>query len=571
MRNVSSRPVKLALRHTDDAAVTELSSALSVPRPIAQVLWSRNVRTLDECKTFFRPSMEQFNDPFRFKSMERAVQRIVKAIDNREKITVYGDYDVDGITAVVLLLRALRSLGARCGYYLPNRLTEGYGLSEEGIRKIAGDGTTLIITVDCGICSEKEVAVASCLGVDCIVTDHHEVHHQLPEAFAVIDPKAPECSYPYKDLAGVGVALKLCQALAEYMKLGNEFWLPYIDLAALGTAADIVPMNGENRVIASLGYKRMQNTVNKGLRALMEQQGLAGKPLSTSQIVFQLAPCINAVGRLGDPCAGVELLLTDDTNAAMAIASKLRGANCERREIDSTVAEEAFAWFEENWNPEEDFGLVAANENWHAGVIGIVASKIVERYNRPAILFAIGPDGYAKGSGRSIGSLHLLSALNKCADLLEGYGGHAAAAGMTIRTELIDEFRKRFNEAVRSMTTSDDFVPVIFADAEAGISSITPKFYRIVKRMEPFGPENMRPVFLARNLRLASEPRLVGDSHLKMMFTESGVVMDAIGFNLGDRYKEIKNASTLSVAYTIDLNEWNGRVSLQMKVKGIAV
>ncbi|MBN1578583.1 MAG: single-stranded-DNA-specific exonuclease RecJ [Chitinispirillaceae bacterium] len=562
---------RIALRQADDAATARLAAELSIPSAVARVLSARNLVSFDECRAFFRPSIEQFNDPFLFSHMERAVIRIVKALDAREKIVVYGDYDVDGITATVIMLRVLRQLGAQCDYYLPNRLIEGYGLSEEGVRKIAQSGATLLITVDCGISSRDEVAVAACLGIDCIVTDHHEFHHEPPAAFAILDPKNPQCVYPYRYLAGVGVALKLCQALAIHLKRGEELWRPYLDLAALGTAADIVPMTRENRVIARLGFEQMTTTVNRGLRALMARQGLAGKPLSTSQVVFQLAPCINAVGRLGDPRAGAELLLTDDDSQARRFASQLRDANLERRELDRAVAEEAYAWFETNADPARDAGLVAGSENWHAGVIGIVASKIVERYHRPAILFAVGPGGYARGSGRSIPSLHLLEALNKCADLLEGYGGHAAAAGMTIKTGAIGPFRERFNEVVGAMTVPDDFIPVIMADAEAGIPALTPKFFRIIKQMEPFGPGNMRPVFLARDVRHRAAPRLVGSTHLKMSLLGDGIVMDAIGFNFGDRYREVKDASTLSVAYTIDRNEWNGKVSLQMKVKGIAL
>lgn len=560
---------RIELRRADDAVAERLAGELSVPAALARVLSARKLVTFDECKSFFRPSVEQFNDPFLFDHMERSVARIGRAIDAQERIVVYGDYDVDGITATVLMVRVLRRLGAHCSYYLPNRLREGYGLSEDGIRKAAGDGATLLITVDCGISSCREVAIASCLGIDCIVTDHHEVHHDLPEAFAVLDPKVPGCTFPYEFLAGVGVALKLCQALAVYRKAGEELWRPYLDLVALGTAADIVPLTGENRVIASLGFAQMSSSEHCGLRALIAQQGLTGKPLSTAPIVFQLAPCINAVGRLGDPQAGVELLLTDNDDEAVRLAAQLKAVNLERREIDTAVAQSAFKWVETHADPDRDAALVVGNENWHAGVIGIVASKMVERYYRPTILFAIGPDGYARGSGRSIPALHLLDALNHCSNLLEGYGGHAAAAGMTIKTASIKPFRERFNEVVREMVPPDAFTPVVLADAELPIPAITPKIYRVLKQMEPFGPGNMRPVFLARNVCNRTSPRLVGSSHLKMSLVGDGIVMDAIGFNFGDRLKEVREATSLSLAYTIDQNEWNGKTSLQMKVKGI--
>jgi single-stranded-DNA-specific exonuclease len=397
------------------------------------------------------------------------------------------------------------------------------------------------------------------------------LHHELPGAYAILDPKVPGCSYPYRDLAGVGVALKLCQALAIRENRGEDLWLPYLDLVALGTAADIVPLTHENRVIATLGFKQMSDTQNRGLRELIAQQGLTGKSLSTGQVVFQLAPCINAVGRLGDPQSSIELLLTDDTATAQQYAAQLRAANKERRSLDSALAEEAYAWVEKHADPVHDAGLIAGSDRWHAGVIGIVASKLVERYHRPSILFAIGTDGYARGSGRSIPALHLLEALNECSDLLEGYGGHAAAAGMTIKTELIEPFRQRFNDVVRTRLAPDDFIPVVMADAEVSIPHITPKLFRIVKQMEPFGPGNMRPVFLSRGVKHRKHPRIVGNTHLKMSLVGGGIVMDAIGFNFGDRFHDIKDVSSLSVAFTIDENEWNGKTSLQMKVKGITV
>lgn len=562
---------KIVIRSADESAVALLEKELSIPRALAQVLSARNLKTFDACKTFFRPEVTQFHDPFLFEQMERAVLRIAKAIAAKEKMVVYGDYDVDGITSTVLMMRILTALGAECSFFLPNRLTDGYGLSEEGIRNVADAGVTLIITVDCGISSVREIAIAACLGIDCIVTDHHDVHQELPDAYALLNPKIDGCGYPYRYLAGVGVALKLCQALAHHFNRGKELWEPYLDIVALGTAADIVPLSGENRVIASLGFAAMQNTVHKGLSALMSQQGLAGKKISTSQVVFQIAPCINAVGRLGRPDAGVKMLLSDDAAEAALYAGELRGANTERREIDRVVAEEAFRWVTDNTDAEKDVVIVAGSTSWHAGVIGIVASKMVERYYRPAILFSIGPDGYARGSGRSIPALDLLEALNKCADLLEGYGGHAAAAGMNIKTENIGAFRERFNAAVGSILTAEDFIPVVTADAEVPIPAITPKFFRIIQQMEPFGPGNMRPVFYSGNVAHRTVPRLLGNAHVKMSLAGDGIVMDAIAFNWGDRYRTIKEASKLSVAYTIDQNEWNGKTSLQMKVKGITI
>lgn len=562
---------KIALRKVDNEIVKKLSAELNIPEAIATVLVGRNFDSFDSCKSFFRPDLSHLYDPYLFSQMGIAVQRIEVALKERQKIVVYGDYDVDGVTSTAFLVRVLRSLGANCDYYLPNRLTEGYGLSSAGIQTMINGGAQLIITVDCGVTSVNEIQIARNAGIDVIVTDHHEPKEIFPDAIAILNPKVPGSNYPDTSLAGVGVVLKLCQALGISTGKGDELWRPYLDLVALGTAADIVPLTGENRIIAKFGFELLMNSLNKGINALVAQQGLAGKRLSTSQIVFQIAPCINAVGRIGDPRRGVELLLTEDTSSAAAYANELRQANLERRSLDSAVAEEAFLWVDENCNPEQDFGLVVGNQNWHVGVIGIVASKLVERYNRPSILLSIGADGVARGSGRSVPGLHLLEALNECADVLDSFGGHAAAAGLSIRSCHIEEFRSRFNKVVAKKLTQEELVPVVMADAEVALTSISPKFCRIIKEMEPFGPGNMRPVFISRDLQNRYPPRIVGSNHLKLSVTEGGVVMDAIGFNFGDRMKEICEAGSMSLAFTLDENEWNGKVTMQMKVKGISV
>ncbi|MDR2693197.1 MAG: single-stranded-DNA-specific exonuclease RecJ [Chitinispirillales bacterium] len=563
---------QIALRPVDGAAVAKLAADLNVPIAAATILVGRGLTTFDRCKAYFRPNAEDgFLDPFIFKDMDKAVKRITAAIASGEKILVYGDYDVDGVTATALLTRVLKRLGANCGYYLPNRLTEGYGISETGIRHAAENGFALIISVDCGVTACDEAGLAASLGVDMIITDHHEPKEALPAAVALINPKLHNCGYPDKALAGVGIALKLCQALAKAAGRGNGLWSDLIELAALGTAADIVPMTGENRVITALGFARIPVTEIVGLRALVEAQGLKDKTLSTGQVVFQLAPCINAVGRLGDPRRGAELLLTADAALAGLYARELKEANMERRALDSLAAEEAFKWVDEHCAPETDCGLVVASPDWHVGVIGIVASKVVERYNRPAILISIGEDGAAKGSGRSVPDLHLLQALDECADVLDAYGGHAAAAGLSLRAEKIDAFRNRFNEVVKSKLSGKDLALRVTADAEAPIDQLTPKLLRIIKQMEPFGPGNMRPVLLTKGLKHRYTPKTVGQKHLKMSLTDGKAVMDAIAFGMGERLPEVSAAKTLDVAFGLEDNEWNGKVSLQMNVKGIAV
>jgi len=562
---------KITLRDIDAAAAKQLASELNVPIEAATILVGRKLTTFDQCKKFFRSNVDDFHDPFLFSDMEKSAARIKRAIDSGEKIFVYGDYDVDGVTSTVLLLRVLRRLGGDCDYYLPNRLTEGYGMSETGVRHAAENGAALIISVDCGITACKEAALAKSLGVDIIITDHHEPKDALPDALAIIDPKRHDCAYPDKSLAGVGIALKLCQALAAVTGRGKELWSDLLELAALGTAADIVPMTGESRLITALGFAQMQNTAILGLKALIDVQGLSSGKVSTGQVVFQIAPCINAVGRLGDPRRGVELLLTEDSAIAALYAKELREANLERRALDSLAAEEAFKWVEENCTPENDYGLVLASPDWHVGVIGIVASKVVERFSRPSILISIGEDGISKGSGRSVHGFHLLEALDECAPVLEAYGGHAAAAGLSVRTGKIDAFREKFNAAVKSRVSIDDLTPRVLVDVETSIDALTPKLLRIISQMEPFGPGNMRPVLLCRGLKHRYPPKVLKQKHLKMSLTSKGVVMDAIAFGMGDRMAEVSTARQIDVAFALEENEWNGKVSLQMNVKGLAV
>jgi single-stranded-DNA-specific exonuclease len=561
----------IVVRSADAAVVADLARTLGVPAAVATILAVRGFTTAEECTRFFSPGQAQFHDPFLFKDMEKACDRICAAIRDREKIFIYGDYDVDGVTSTAMLVRLLRQFGADCEYYLPNRLTEGYGLSEEGIRAVARQGAKLVVTVDCGITACEEVDLARTLGIDVIVSDHHEPKDRVPAAFALLDPKLASCGYPDNCLAGVGVALKLAQGLAGRIGAADDVWSGYLDLVAVGTAADIVPLVGENRIIAHLGFGQLPYTRNEGLRALLAAQDCDGKNLSTGDVVFRIAPCINAVGRLGDPRRGVELLLTDDPALAGLYAKELKEANIERRALDSQIQEQAFAWVEENCDSDADFAIVAGSRSWHCGVVGIVASKVVERYHRPAILFAVGENGMARGSGRSISGFHLHDALTECGDLLESFGGHAAAAGMTIKEENLGAFRARFNQIAHTKLTASDLIPKVNADAEMRLADLTPEFYAILKRMEPFGPGNMRPVLVSRRVANRFSPRIVGGKHLKMMVQDGGAAIDAIAFNFGDRLAELSRAPAYTVAYCLDENEWNGKKSLQLKVRGVEV
>jgi single-stranded-DNA-specific exonuclease len=560
---------EIVFKPVDAAAVQRLADELQVSPMLASIFVARKLTTFDLCKRFFRPSIEQLHDPFLLPDMERVVGRIRMAIDAKEKITVYGDYDVDGITSTAVLVRFLRRQGALCDYYLPNRLTEGYGMSREGVDVIAARGSSLVITVDCGITGGTAIAHAFEQGIEVIVTDHHEPHDGLPPAFAVVNPKVG--GYPDPALAGVGVVLKLLQAMAGAWRLDRDEWFYSLDLVALGTAADIVPLLGENRVIARIGFEMLTVTKNPGLQELIAVQNLSGKRLTTRDIVFQIAPCINAVGRLGDPAAGVELLLTEDRGRAALLAKEMWQSNRERRAIDSELQERATRWVDDHIDPVNDWSIVAADKNWHAGVIGIVASKVVERFCRPTFLFTIGEDGIAKGSGRSVPNLNLVEALRSCADLLLSFGGHAAAAGASIREENIPAFRARFNDSVKALIGPQDLVPKVHVDTEVRLNNLTPKFFGILQQMEPFGPGNMRPVLMCRNMRHRNAPRLVGSSHLKLSVTSEGYVMDGIAFNFGERLEELKRADYFSLAFSLDQNEWMGTQSLQLKVKGVSL
>jgi single-stranded-DNA-specific exonuclease len=566
---IQTQQEKISVRDADMLAVAKLAKEINVPMAIAKVLVLRGLTTLDECTKFFKPALSHFHDPFLFRDMEKAVARIVKAIESHEMIIVYGDYDVDGITATVILLRSLRLLGGNVEYFCPNRLIEGYGMSEAGVQKTIQRGARLIITVDCGITAAKEVALARQAGIDVIITDHHEPKEGLPEPYAILNPKLPTSGYPEDGLAGVGIALKLCHALALRSGKGETFWTEYLDLAAVGTAADVVQLTGENRTIAFLGFEKLRQTKNPGLKALINAQGLSGKPLSTGEVGFQIAPCINAVGRIGDAGRGIELLLTDDEATAQRFAQELKSANMERRAIDAIMQKEAFAWVEEHCDSQRDFAIVIGRENWHCGVVGIVASKLVEKYHRPAILFAINAEGVARGSGRSVRGFHLHKALGQCGDLLESFGGHAAAAGMTIKEANLGSFRERFNEVVKSCLSLDDLVARVEADVQVALSDLTPKFFSLLKHMEPFGPGNWRPLFLCRALQNKYDPRIVGANHLKMTVASGAAKMDAVGFNLGHWLETVKKARMFSLVFSLEENVWNGKTSLQMKVKGV--
>ncbi len=561
------------LRPSNTEKSKNLQEQLGISETLAQILVGRGLTEYEQCRQFFNPIVEDLLDPFLFGSMEIAVARVITAITNRELITIHGDYDVDGVTGTSVLVRILRKLGAHCDYYLPNRLIDGYGVSKSGIDKISLTGSTLIITVDCGITAVEETLYAREKGIDMLITDHHEPQKEIPDAVAVIDPKIKDEPYPDKNLAGVGVGFKLAQAVALRLNAPDDVWRDELDLVSIGTAADIVPLIGENRIIAKFGYDQLRETKNGGIEALKREQKIDGKKIGTADVVFKLAPSINAAGRLGEPRRGAKLFISDDSGEWQTFARELVKVNDDRRALDERVQREAVLWVTENIDFDNEYVIVAGDREWHPGVIGISASKMVEQFCRPAFLFSIDEDGNAKGSGRSIEGCDLVAALTECEDLLIKYGGHKMAAGASIRKENLSEFRIRFNEAVKKQLTKDQLVPIIKVDSEVRIPQLTPKFFNIIQRMEPFGPKNMRPPLLVRGATHKYAPRVVGKSgaHLKLTLVTDGVVIDGIAFGFGNRVGEIAAASSLTVAFSLTENEYRGKRTLQMSVKGIAI
>ena len=553
----------------DPQKVQAFAREINVPTVLSQILINRGIDSFDKAKEFFRPNMDYLHDPFLFQDMEKAVDRIAKAIRAQERILIYGDYDVDGATSVSLLYRFLKSAGVQPIYYIPDRMSEGYGLSEGGIREAAKRGASLIITVDCGITGNKEIALAQELGMDVIVTDHHEPGPILPEAYAIINPKREGCTYPFQFLAGVGVAFKLALALSRRLGLPEETALELLDLVAIGSAADIVPLSGENRILVREGMNQINSEPRAGIRALMESSGLFGKEINSGQVVFILAPRINAVGRLGKADRAVHLLTTDSLTQARNVAQILETENRNRRNIDEETFRQAQQIIEERFDPDRDWALVLEQENWHPGVIGIVASRIVEKYFRPTVMISV-EDGIGKGSARSIPGFNIFEALKACQEHVLEFGGHKYAAGLSIEVEKIQALREDLNRVAHETMTHEHLIPKIFIDGELQLHEIDARFFRLLKLFGPFGPSNMRPVFMSRNVRVVGSPYIVGTNHLKFKVRQNGVVVDAIGFGLGDLlYRLSPSGGTVDMVYVVEENEFRGRKTLQLRVKDL--
>ena len=553
----------------DQEIVKNFGIRLNVPPVISSILISRGIDTFDKAKLFFRGKLDDLHDPFLLKDMKKAVERIVQALENNEKILIYGDYDVDGITSVSLLYLLLNKLGADVSFYIPHRVQEGYGIAKAGIDEAQKNGINLIISVDCGITAIDEVEYARQLNIDFIISDHHEEGPELPKACAILDPKCKDSNYPYQELAGVGVAFKLAQALVRSLNEDDSVANEYLDLVAIGSTADIVPLIDENRIFVKEGLKNFNTTKKAGLKALLKVASMTDKAIGTGQIVFVLAPRINAVGRMGNAEDAVRLLTTDDWEEAWEIANILENENRARKSIDEVTFKEAKLIVDEEYDSSNNYGLVIAKDDWHPGVIGIVASRVVEKYYRPTIMISVNTD-VGKGSARSITGFDIYNAIKQCDDLLLAYGGHKYAAGLTIEKEKIPEFRERFNKIAEAELTEDLIIPKLKIYGEIRLSEITPRLVQLLKLFAPFGPQNMRPVFQSSNVQVVGSATVVGRNHLKFKVQQDGVIFDTIGFNLGNLiYRIDPGTSNLDIAYVIEENFYLGHTSLQLRIKDL--
>ena len=556
----------------DEKTTLALADSLNISTILAQLLVQRGINNFFEAKTYFRPALEALHNPYLMDGMEKASLRVISAVTSNEKICVYGDYDVDGTCSAALMYLFLKELGANVDVYIPKRLTEGYGMSNESIDLLHEQNVDLIISVDCGITAVDEVAHANSHGIDTIICDHHQPKEVLPDAHAVLDPLKPGCNYPFKYLSGAGVAFKLACAVGE--RIGKrEMAFKYLDLVALAGAADIVPLVDENRILVRGGLDQINQNPRPGIKALINIARMVPGDLSAGQIVFTIAPRVNAVGRMGDALRAVQLFTTNEEKKAIELANVLEGENIERRKIDEATFSHAIELVEEQVDLEHDKGMVLHNDAWHPGVIGIVASRLVEKYNRPAIMLST-IDGVAKGSARSINGFNIYEALESCEDLLLQFGGHEAAAGIALEIENIPEFRRRFNHILNQNMSADDMIPEINVDTKISFSEITPKFVRILNQFSPFGPGNMRPIFMAENVSLVYPPRMVGVNHIVTCFKQNGndKVFDSIGFNLGSYVDKIdKDKHLVDIVFTIEKIIKEGKTYPQLRLKDIRV
>ena len=548
----------------DDSIAEKLHQSLKIHPAICRILAQRNIVDFNVSKSFFRPQLSELHDPWLMKDMDKAVERIISAVNNKEKILVFGDYDVDGTTSVACMYLFLKKIHSQLDFYIPHRYREGYGVSKAGIDHAKENGFTLIISLDCGIKSTDLIAYAKGLGVDFIVCDHHLPDDVLPPAVAILNPKQKDCDYPYKDLCGCGVGFKLISALAPQFGLTDDDVFENLDLIATAIAADIVSMTGENRVLAYYGLKKANENPNKGIKAICQLSGLK-KELHINNLVFIIAPRVNAAGRMDDARKAVQMFIAETDVEAMLFAELLHSDNTDRKEADSNITEDALAMIKEKDEWIANKSTVVFKSHWHKGVVGIVASRLIEHYYRPTIVLTQSGE-YAAGSARSVPGFNLYEAIHACREHLLGYGGHFAAAGLTMEIEQVSRFREKFEEVVSATIDPDLLIPQIVIDAEINFKDINPTFYNILQQMEPFGPDNLRPVFIARKVMDTGYSKIVKEEHIRFSLKQSNPVFNGIGFNMADKFSLLQQKKPIDIVFTIDENEWNGNKSLQLRM-----
>jgi len=550
-----------------------LMEAFNIPKPLASLLIQRNITTLEQANAFFQPQMHDLHDPFLMKDMEVAVERIEAAIRNKENILIYGDYDVDGTTSVALIYTFLKSFYEKLDFYIPDRYYEGYGISFKGIDYAKKQGISLIIALDCGIKAVDKIEYAKERGIDFIICDHHNPGDQIPDAVAVLDPKRVDCPYPFNELSGCGVGFKLIQAYSIKNQISSDKVFSYLDLVAVSIASDIVPLTGENRVLAHYGLKQLNSDPSTGLKAIVNLSGIADKVINIEDVVFKIGPRINAAGRMESGKSAVNLLISEDVAEAKIIGDRVDNYNAERRSIDSNITQEALTLIEQDVKLMDSKTTVLFNPNWHKGVIGIVASRLIDTFYKPTVILTES-NGFATGSARSVSGYDLYQAIDACSDLLENFGGHKYAAGLTMKVENITKFHKKFEKFVSETITPEQLIPVVEIDTEINLNHITPAFFKMLNKFEPFGPENMIPIFLTENVVDNGTGKKVGATgdHLKLNLIQEEdpyKVYPAIAFQQGSRYNGITSGNAFDICYTVEENEFMGRKNLQLNIKDI--
>ncbi len=558
--------------HYDD--INRLSKELNINTILSTLLVQRGINTFEKAKAFFRPNLNDLYDPFLMNDMEIAVKRLQDAIKNQEKILVYGDYDVDGTTSVALVYSFLRKYHDKLDYYIPDRYSEGYGVSYRGIDYAARNGVRLVIALDCGIKAIEKVAYAKSKGVDFIICDHHTPEKNLPDAVAVLDPQRPDSTYPFQYLSGCGVGFKLLQAYSIMNKLPFDNLAEYLDLLAVSIASDIVPLIDENRILAYYGIKKLNENPIVGLKAIIKAAGIEGRSIAVDDIVFKIGPRINAAGRIESGKQAVDLLITDKAEEASLLCEKINSHNQTRRNIDKSITEQALKETIAGCDRYK-YSTVLFNRSWHKGVVGIVASRIIESFYRPTIILTES-NGLATGSARSVPGFDLYKAISACSDLLESFGGHMYAAGLTMKIENVQKFRDKFEAVVKDTISQDMLIPQIEIDTELNFRDITPKLFNILKQFEPFGPENMNPVFFAENVADNGAARIVGskNEHLQLNLIQEDVPFNnfkAIAFNQAHHFEKIKKVNGFDIAFTLVEDTFRGNSSVQLNIKDIRI